>query len=372
MKAVRVAIDVSAVPYGRGVSRYTSNLVEALAARPDVELNLFGAVGKSYAEIGAWVRDLRGRPRSRIVAMPSSWLDRTWRWLGQPGLKWLAPGADVVHAWEWQLPPASDLPLVVTIHDLAHMLFPETAHPEVIRRFEALFIRLKRDPQAQIIAVSQSTKRDITRLTGIDPERITVVLEALPAEAKYVPSQQEVDTTLQKHGLAKPYLLFVGTSEPRKNLPRVIQAWQLEAQALGFELVLAGAKGWDNLPQVDGLRQLGYVSSAELACLYRGASALVFPSLYEGFGLPVLEAYYHQCPVIASRVSSFPEVAGEAATLVDPYEPREIAAGIRQVLSMSPSQKIKLQQAMAQQLTKFSWERAAEETVQVYRKASRG
>jgi glycosyltransferase involved in cell wall biosynthesis len=367
-KPLRVAIDISSIPYGRGVSRYTSNVVKALVAQPGINLTLYGAVGKDWSRLRRWASDLRGRPVYRVLPIPSKWLwlDTFWSW----GIGFLTSGTDVIHAWEWQEPPRSGRPWVVTIHDLAHLLFPETAHPEVVRRYQRLLERVEQDSMAQVIAVSQSTKNDIVRLTSISPERITVILEALPDESKYVPSDSEVKRTLQSLQLTKPYFLFVGTSEPRKNLQRVIQAWQ--AAGTGYELVLSGAKGWDNLPHVPGLRELGYVEPNHLASLYRGATGLLFPSLYEGFGLPVLEAFFHDCPVITSRVSSLPEVAGESAILVDPYSVESIADGITELLKATPSQKSARQKKMATQIARFSWDTAAEQMIAVYRKAVRG
>lgn len=357
MTQLQVAIDISAIPFGRGVSRYTSNLVEALAARPEVALTLTGAVGKDWSRLRSWAKDLRGRPRQHFLPVPPNVLGQLWNTLHQPSMRVLAPGAQVVHVWEWQTPPVAGKPWVVTIHDLAHLLFPETAHPEVVRRFQQLLARVESDPTCQVIAVSESTKKDIIRLTSIEPDRITVVAEALPLEAKYVPSRERARQLLTQLQVTKPYFLFVGTSEPRKNLQKIIAAWQGNAKEQGYDLVLAGAPGWDNLPEVEGLHQLGYVPAEALAALYQQATALLFPTLYEGFGLPILEAFYHGCLVVTSRVSSMPEVAGDAAVLVDPYTVENIAEGIEHVLHLSPAQKTNLQKKMRSQLNKFSWER---------------
>ncbi len=366
---IQVAIDVSSLPFGRGVSRYTSNLVEALAAQPDVQLILFGAVGKFWAKFRSWARSLRGQPVFRAWPISARGFEIFFSRLRIPFLSFIAPSVQVVHVWEWQQPMLENRPWVVTIHDLAHMLFPQTAHPEVIRRFDALIQKLEQDEQAKIISVSESTKKDIIRLTDIGPERITVVYEALPAEAKYVPSQEEQQQVLQQLKISKPYFLFVGTTEPRKNLQRSIQAWQESAQKKGYDLVLAGAPGWDTLPDLPGLHKLGYVEAHQLSTLYRRAEGLLFPSLYEGFGLPVLEAFFHGCPVVTSKVSSLPEVAGDAAILVDPYSSEAVAEGISKILSYTPEEKKQLQSKMLKQLHTFSWDRAAQETIQVYTKA---
>lgn len=370
MKPLHVAIDISAIPFGRGVSRYTQNIVTALVAQPGVSLSLMGAVGKDWGNLRSWASELQGSPRVRFLPLPPSWLELGWSIFRQPSVSLLASQADVVHVWEWQLPPLSGKPWVVTIHDLAHMLYPETAHPQVVKRFDALLRRLEQDDLAQVIAVSQSTKNDILRLTQIAPERITVIEEALPQQARYQPSQSEVEQTLKAQKIHNPYFLFVGTSEPRKNLKRVVEAWQKAGQPRGYDLVMVGDQGWEDLPNLPGLYRLGYQQSAVTAALYRRAAGLVFPSLYEGFGLPVLEAMYHECPVITSRVSSLPEVAGDAAILVDPYSVDEIAEAMTKLQKLSAADRSKLQEKMAKQVSTFSWDRAAEETLAVYRKAA--
>lgn len=371
MKPLVVGIDASSLPYGRGVSRYISNIIKELAARPDVELQLFGAMGRSRGRFLQWARELRGKPAARFYPLSAGMMETAWTLLGSLSVQFLAPGAEVIHAWEWQLPPRSGAAIVVNIHDLAHVLYPETAHPRIVKQFEKLFERLRRDTDIQIIAISDSTKKDITRVLGIDPDRVTKIHAALPEEAKIVANDAEITAARQKFGIERPFFLFVGTTEPRKNLQRVVQAWQEGELDTTHDLVLAGAAGWEDLPNVAGLKQLGYVSDVELASLYQSASALVFPSLYEGFGFPVLEAFFHACPVVTSRVSSLPEVGGDAAEYVDPYSVSDIAQAMKKLSRLSPLQKTALQKKMTKQLNTFSWQRAAAETLEVYRKASR-
>ncbi len=365
MKPLHVTIDISSLQYGRGVSRYTSNLVTALAARPDVELTLFGRSLRQAGVLRSWVREFGSRVHSRILPVPPQIFDKAWLTLGVPKITWLAPKTQVYHAWEWQLAPVSSTPQVVTIHDLAHMLYPETAHPNVVAQFDRLIKTLEQQPWP-IIAVSEATKKDILHLTSISPERITVVHEALPQESKVVPSAEEEVATLKKFGLKKPFILIVGTTEPRKNIPRLIEAWKpLKGE---FDLVIAGAAGWDEFATVPGMHLLGYVAPAELAALYRSAHCLAYASLYEGFGLPILEAFFHGCPVVTSRVSSMPEVAGDVAILVDPYSEKDIRRAFEAVPE-SPKERERLKKKMTEQLAHFSWDRAAEETLKVYRKA---
>lgn len=361
-----VTLDVSAVPYGRGVSRYTSNLARELAARPDVDLHLWGTSWGQYSQLQQWVAEFGSHVHKHVWRLPPSLIKRSWRKMNWPVAEQMTAGVQVFHAWDWQIPPVSNTPQVVTIHDLAYRLFPETAHPQVKAQYDWLLDEAEKRSDLHIIAVSHATKSDIVNLTAIPPERITVVYEALPQEAAIVPSEEEQQNVLQQRTLQKPFLLAVGTTEPRKNLRRVIEAWRPWKNEL--DLVIAGAAGWDNLPQEEGIRYLGYVTPVELASLYRKARALVYVSLYEGFGLPLLEAYFHQCPVITSALSSMSEIAGPAAVLVDPYDVEGISAAIGNMQSLSDAARRIQQSQMRETLGNFSWQRAAEETVRVYRK----
>lgn len=363
---LRVVIDVSSVPYGRGVSRYTSNLVHELAARPDIDLTLFGVGWSNWDHLREWTTQFSAH--TKLVKLPPQLWHFLWGKLHFPPLTLLFPQAQVFHLWEWEEPPVGSIPLVVTIHDLAYRLYPETTHPQVQERLDGVLRMLEQNPSVKIIAVSDSTKADIINLTSIDPSRITVIPEALPEEAKRVPSSTEVQEVIEKLQLPKHYFFAVGTTEPRKNLNRVVQAWK-ENHPEDEELLIAGARGWDELTDVPGVRLLGYVSDTELAVLYRKAQALVYPSLYEGFGLPVLEAFFHDCLVITSRVSSLPEVSGQAAFLVDPYNEQEITQAMREVRSLSSNDRMRRVELGRRQLSKFDWADAAEKTLEVYRKA---
>lgn len=365
---LKVVIDVSSVPYGRGVSRYTSNLVHELAARPDVDLTLFAVGWSHWQHLKDWSQQFSVR-RSLWRIPPQMW-HFLWNTLRFPAVSWLFPRAQVFHAWEWEKPPRGKVPVVITIHDLAYRLYPEASHPQVQQRLDAVLKELEENANAEIIAVSESTKHDILNLTSISPERITVIAEALPDEAKRVPSSQETKEVIKKLQLPEKYFLAVGTTEPRKNLKRIVEAWS-HSHPPQEELLIAGAKGWDELTDVPGVRLLGYVSDTELAVLYRQAQALVYPSLYEGFGLPILEAFFHDCLVITSRVSSLPEVAGEAAFLIDPYSISEMEETFDKVRELTERERLHRQKLGQKQLTKFTWASAAEKTVEVYRKASR-
>jgi len=223
---------------------------------------------------------------------------------------------------------------------------------------------LRREAQA-VIAVSEATKRDIIELLDFDPARVHVVLEALPKESKVRVTPQQIAVQLATLGLERPYVLFVGTTEPRKNLRRLISAW--EPMSKDVDLVIAGAPGWDSLPQHRHLRVLGRVDAVQLASLYAGARSFVYPSLYEGFGLPILEAFYYGTPVVTSSISSLPEVAGDAAAYCDPLH----VDSIRLAIESSLHHRKKFIRAGNRRLEQFSWKKVARETVAVYESARR-
>lgn len=362
--AVSVLIDVSSIPYGRGVSRYTSNLSVALSARPDVNLGLFGVSRGSYEELLAWASGFGHDVRKHIWKFPPRMLHFLWRVAKIPTISMIDTQVDVFHAWDWQLAPLGKVPQVVTIHDLAYRLFPDTAHPDVKAQYDRLIETLEKQPSIQVIAVSQATKQDIVNLTSISPERVHVVYEALPEEARFVPSEEERSAFLVQRKLHKPFLLAVGTTEPRKNLKRIIDAWKKVRQK--FDLVIAGAAGWETLPRMAGIHYLGYVAPSELASLYRSAHALVYVSLYEGFGLPILEAYFHRCPVITANTSSMAEIAGRPAILVDPYNVEMIAEACEAIEEQGSAARKRRIADMERVLDSFSWTRAAGETARVY------
>jgi glycosyltransferase involved in cell wall biosynthesis len=216
-----------------------------------------------------------------------------------------------------------------------------------------------------VIAVSENTKKDIVELLGIPAKKIRVIYEASNEKLKIQNSKFKIDEIKRKYGIEGNYILALGGS-PRKNLGRLIKAYNVSVtQYLNIELVIVG-NSQNTKYQIPNTKYLGYVPQDELASLYSGALCFVYPSLYEGFGLPVLEAMACGCPVVTSNVSSLPEVAGEAAVLVDPLSEKSIAAGIKEVLKKREDmvkrgyERVKL----------FSWEKCARETLAVYQEAA--
>jgi glycosyltransferase involved in cell wall biosynthesis len=268
-------------------------------------------------------------------------------WWYPHGLPHEAREVDVLHCPTFRGPVRSSVPVVVTVHDLAVLRHPGTFN-RWTRRYSRFAVPRVARAARRLIAVSEFTRGEIVELLGVSEERIRVIPNA-------------VGGAFVAEGPAGSgdYVLGVGTLEPRKNLGAAQQA----AQRLGVELRVVGAQGWGGV-QVNGW--LGRVSDEELAALYRGARCLVYPSLYEGFGIPVLEAMACGTPVVTSAGGATEEVAGGAAVLVDPHDPAAIAAGIEEASSRSDELRARGLARAAQ----FSWERVAAETWAVYEEAA--
>lgn len=375
---MHIGIDISSLVYGRGVSRYTRNLIEALNDCR-VNLDLFGYSWRQHQWLEKQAQELAsGNPNTRfkVSQIPPKVMEKLWHF-GLKPVKSFLPSIDVFHSWDWLQPPDKNLPLVSTIHDLATIKFPDMAHPEILARHQKSWQTLK-EKQARIIAISRSTKADIVELLGYPAYLVHVIYEALPSEIEYlgqIISEEEFESTKTKLSLNRPFIFFVGTREPRKNLQRLIEAW--EPLSSDFDLVIAGASGWDETSrnnkfeelQKQGLKFLGRVSDRELYVLYAEASVFALPSVYEGFGLPILEAFHHGTPVVTSNNSGMLEVAGNAAELIDPMSIESIRNGLTKILSENlEEQRVRLQRMIIRKQL-FSWEETAKNTLKVYQQA---
>ncbi len=371
---MNVGIDIGSLVYQRGVSRYTSNVIQALLEHTKSDVFLFGSSFRQRTFLKSYAQRMQkawgDRVDSQILSLPPSVLEKIWRFVRRPQFASSAP-LDVFHSWDWLQPPDFGVPIVSTIHDVAMLRFPESAHPGILAAHQKSWDILK-ERRAQIIAVSYTTKKDLVELLDWDPSDITVIYEALPQEVFHVSDELTDELTqkyLQHFKLDKPFMLCVGTREPRKNLTKTIQAWQQFSH--DFDLVVVGETGWDDSQQAagEGVKFLGRVSDRALAALYSEAELFLYPSLYEGFGLPILEAFHYAVPVVTSDNSGMKEVAGNAAVLVQPEDVDSIATGIKTVLNEHESQRQLRIQKMIIRQQHFTWRRTAQETLQVYTKA---
>jgi glycosyltransferase involved in cell wall biosynthesis len=282
--------------------------------------------------------------------------------------------ADLVHGPVFIAPVFTPCPSVITIHDLSFMRFPNLFHP-VNRLYLTVLTRLSAQRARRIIAVSAHAAAESVQLLDVPPERIDVIYHGVDPVFRPLPTDT-IASFRQRRGLPERFLLFVGTLEPRKNLVRLVEAFaHIQDDQVG--LVLAGGKGWlyDELfarVETLGLEGKvifpGYVMSEELPLWYNAATALAYPSVYEGFGLPVLEAQACGAPVLTSNVSSLPEAAGDAALMVDPYDVEALATGINQILT-DESLRLELRAHGLAHAQEFTWSRTALETAHVYKRA---
>jgi glycosyltransferase involved in cell wall biosynthesis len=334
---------------------------------------------------GGRVRWLVGRhPPQRLVAagldpevtvalrVPGRVATRTWVDLRWPGLPAGLLGAvDVVHATSAAIPPAGGRPLVVTVHDLGFRHYPE-AYPAAGRRFHERSAAIAVTEAARVLVPSAATGRDLTDQYGLESGR--VVVTPLGAELPpYDPAAAR--RLLAELGVAGPFLLAVGTLEPRKNLPRLLAAFASAADELpDHHLVVAGPVGWGPAlrPTYDSVRVklAGPVDDAMLHGLYAMADGLAYPSLYEGFGLPVVEAMLHGTPVLTSDRSSLPEVAGDAALLVDPLDEGAIAKGLVRLVD-DAALRARLARAGRARAAHFTWPATAAATWAAYQQVAR-
>ena len=322
---MKVALDVSPLRLTRaGSARYVLGLREALRGRVDVDELAWAGGGRATAGL----RDALWYP----FALPRA-----------------ARGADLLHCTTFRGPPLrSPVPLVVTVLDLSVLRYPRLFN-RWTRAYSRLAVPRVVRVARRLIAISEFTKRELVDLLDVDPERVHVI--GVPARPGLSPEGERADGE---------YVLAVGTIEPRKNLARAAEA----ARRAGVELRVAGARGWGDVA-TNGVRWLGEVSDDELARLLRGARALVYPSLYEGFGIPILEAMAVGTPVVTSAGGATEEVAGGAAVLVDPLDPGSIAAGIEE----ADRRREELRPRGLERAAAFTWDDVAERTIAVYREA---
>lgn len=377
----RIAIDArpAAFPQKTGIGFYTWHLLRLL---PEVDPET------SYLGWYLDARALTGRPspppidhapsnlRLRRTPIPAQWFERSSERFELPRVEWFAR-FDVLFAPNFVPPPTRAKRLVLTVHDLAFKLFPESAPHGTRRWLERLDRALAR--ASRVIAVSETTKHDLIRLYGVREDVVAVVPHGVDHRVFRPDSPESIEQTMRRFEVDGPYLLSLGGLEPRKNLPNLVRAFARMPSDVDPVLVIAGAKtawnpeGWDSLRSAldelpESIRRrvvlTGYLSERDKVALLSGALALCYPSTYEGFGLPVLEAMACGTPVVTSNVSALPEVAGDAALLVDPGDVGAIASAMDRVVQ-GDALRQELRSAGLSRAGKFDWLTTARRTAEV-------
>ena len=353
---------------GAGVSRYIRNLlVHLFRADPEGDYTVFLN--------GHCTLSLPCRQRRSHLPTDNPWIRIFWEQFLQP-LELLSSGVELLHS------PVNVQPLflhckgLVTVMDLSFMVFPDSFRPAK-RFYQRIFTRWSAQRATHLIAISASTAQDLTKFFAVPADRISVISPGVDAAYRPIRGNTALDDFRRRRNLPEQFILFVGTLEPRKNLLTLLQAYaQFKRQSnTSHKLVLGGAAGWFYQPVLAAVKELGletdviftgFIPDDELPLWYNAADVFVYPSLYEGFGLPPLEAMACGTPVIVSNASSLPEVVGNAALLVDPHEPGEWGDALS-ALCQDADLRSELASRGRERAQEFSWTRMARETVNVYR-----
>ncbi len=350
---MRIAIDLSQIPYDTGVSKYTKNLVNnLLSLDKENEYLFFAGALRRKSEI------LEFNSSTRIFPISPKIADMIWNRLHILPIEKILGQVDLIHTSDWAEPP-SNLPKVTTVHDLAPLILPKFT-PKIIVETHRRRLKWVAKESRMVIVPSQSTKDDLVKL-GFDRQKVRIIYEA-PNITKA--SKWQVQNVLKKYKIYDEYVISIGTN-PRKNLEKSIEAFNLAKHGKNLKYLIVGEnQNYKNL-NLRGVRFLGHVPDQDLAPLVSGAKLLLFATLYEGLGIPVLEGFNCEVPVVTSNISCLPEVSKGAAVLVDPYDVKSIASGIEEALS-----KPKTLIAKGLKVVKdFSWQKCAKETLGVYKEA---
>ncbi len=369
VRDMHVCLDIqSALAQRAGVGRYTRHLAEHLAeTRGSDSLGLF------YFDFKRRGCDFapRAAVQNAVTWIPGRLVQKAWKTVHFPPFDWFAGRADVYHFPNFIRPPLAKGRSVVTIHDAAFLRFPDTIE---VRNYHYLTRCIKRTVERSdaIICVSEFTARELQELLGVPASRLKAIPSGLSPHLRRA-DVAAISATRQRLRLDRPYLLSVGTLEPRKNYPFLIDIF--ERLPFDGDLVIAGMKGWktDGIfercgasPKRDRIRLLQYVDEADLAPLYSGAELFVIPSIYEGFGFPPLEAMQCGTPVVSAATGSLPEVLGDAALMVADFALDAWVSAISTLLA-DTARREELVRRGDQRTALYTWERTAQKTWDVYR-----
>jgi glycosyltransferase involved in cell wall biosynthesis len=377
---LRIGIDyTAAVRQGGGIGRYTRNLIRAVAeldSKNQYTLFVAGGWGKGDG-LGPWPSNFR----VRSVPLADRWVHILWQRLRLPVPVQVITGPlDLFHSPDFVLPPTGRTPAVLTVHDLSFLRVPQFFVPGFRKYLEGAVSRAVRKAR-YILADSENTRQDLIELMAVEPERVAVLYPGVEARFQPVGDVLSLEQVRHRYSLPARFILGVSTVQPRKNFDGLIEAFASLLRARGdqppisdLHLVIAGGKGWMYeqtlaLAERSGLQQrvhfVGYVSDEDLPALYSLAAVFAFPSWYEGFGLPILEAMACGTPVVAAHNSSLPEVTGRAGLLVNAGEMHALAEALA-LLMTDKALVARLLRAGREQARRFTWERAAKELLSKY------
>ncbi|MGQ9492494.1 MAG: glycosyltransferase family 4 protein [Anaerolineae bacterium] len=392
---MRIGIDyTSAVHQGAGIGRYTRQLIKTLLeldTQNEYTLVMAGDVllsrAQSFSEpvsesslttVHSFSLASANYPHVRMVRLPLSerLLAVLWHRLHVPlWIEFFSGALDVFHSPDFALPPVRKARTMVTVHDLSFLRVPQCSHPK-LRAYLCQVVPSSVRRANVVLADSECTKADVIELLGVESDRVWVIYAGVGQEFQRIEDERKLEAVRVRYRLPARFVLGLGTLQPRKNFERLIEAYAQVRRDLDYELqlVIAGALGWMYEGIFEKVKALGlqdtvcfpgYVADGDLPALYSMADLFVFPSLYEGFGLPPLEAMACGTPVITSNVSSLPEVVGDAAWMVDPCDSEALAEAMKQVLSDLALRNQMVSRGLTQ-ARRFTWSQAAEKLLAVY------
>ena len=369
---MRIGIDARKL-HDFGIGTYIRNLLQQLARLDQETEFVLICRGEDSTALTALGENFRAVPETSASYSVSEQL--------KIPIALRREGVTLFHAPHYVLPPLVRCPSIVTIHDCIHLMFPQYLPSRFALTYARASIGIAARRATRVLTVSDSSKRDILRHVDISPQKIDVIHNAYDERFGVEPAEEDVARVRERYQLHDQFVLYAGNVKPHKNLGRLIQAFHLVRQR-GLDhlkLVMIG----DEISRYAALRRavhqhqlhkyvrfLGYLPQETLAVMYRLAGVFVFPSLYEGFGLPPLEAMASGAPVVTSNVSSLPEVTGDAALLVDPYDPEAIAEGIHRVLTDEALRRNLCSRGL-RRARQFSWESSVRRVREIYQDPSR-
>jgi glycosyltransferase involved in cell wall biosynthesis len=380
---IKIGIDIRTLmdEYYSGVSEYTFQLVNEFL-RLD-QNNQYGLYYNSGHNISGRLPNFAS---GNVQVIGTRYPNKIFNYILQklfhyPRIDRVLGGVDVFWSPHINFLALSSAPRkFLTIHDLSFLRYPEFFNQRKNFWHRAVNVQKMVRQFDQLIAVSHNTKNDIVELLGVAPEKVSVIYSGIDQSYQPIAGGEKLQLVKHRYGLPDKFILYLGNIEPRKNLIGLIRAYnelrQHSPELADVKLVLAGATGWkikDIFKELltskyqDDIHFLGYVDKADKPALYSLCSVFVYPSFYEGFGFPPLEAMACGAPVVTSNISSLPEVVGAAALTVDPYSVRDIAEAVRQILT-NPELAAKLQAAGFKQVEQFNWENTAQKYLKLFQK----
>lgn len=352
---MKIGIDISAIVYGTGVSVYTENLLKNLLKCDKVNNYLLAGYSfRRIEELKKFSDKLKGKFEEKYLRLPPSFFEVLWNRLRIINFETIFGDVDIYHSSDWTQAP-SNAYKVTTVHDLVPILYPQYSLPSLVSVHKRRLEIVKKEVD-RIIVPSNQTRQDLLKLNFND-KKIVVIPEGIDTEVRSVDISMKT-AVKEKFRISKPFFLSIGIT-PRKNLDRILAAFKNINKKNEFDLVVVG-EAKTGIKKDLNVIFTGFISHEELIVLYSSAVALVYPSLYEGFGLPILQALQRETPVITSNLGSMKEIGEESCVLVDPFSIESIEEGMKKVLRKPEINNLKLT------LNRYSWVKNAKSTLRVY------